>query len=74
MERIEIFIESRLEQTVSICGQQIGFARGERIFTEFSHKYHIDGFRQMAHKAGLSMDDVWVDVDSYFAVMHLSVA
>lgn len=71
--RIEIYIESLCDQQVSIGDTQINFAEGERIFTEFSHKYAIDQFTVMAKQAGLVADECWTDQDNLFAVMHLSV-
>ncbi|MFT4556475.1 MAG: L-histidine N(alpha)-methyltransferase [Planctomycetales bacterium] len=71
--RIEIYIESRIEQTVSIGEVDIAFAEGERIFTEYSHKYSIEQFTSMAGQAGFAMDECWTDEDDLFAVMHLSL-
>lgn len=70
--RMEIFIESLAEQQVCVAGEQFQFRRGERIFTEYSHKYRVDQFVSMADKAGLKMDALWTDSNDYFAVMHLS--
>lgn len=71
--RIEIYIESRCQQTVSIGDEQFDFAEGERIFTEYSHKYSIEQFTSMAEQAGFTMDESWTDKDGLFAVMHLSL-
>lgn len=70
--RIEIFIESLEEQKVCVAGEQFHFEQGERIFTEYSHKYRVDQFISMADQAGLKMDALWTDSNDYFAVMHLS--
>jgi len=69
--RIEIFIESLDEQEVCVGRQQFHFEQGERIFTEYSHKYRVDQFVSMADQAGLKMDALWTDSNEYFAVMHL---
>lgn len=71
--RIEIYIESLIEQTVSVGAIEFTFAAGERIFTEYSHKYSIERFTSMAGQAGLVADEVWTDDRNQFAVMHLSV-
>lgn len=71
-QRIEISIESLDDQTVTIAGRSFEFSAGERILTEYSHKYTIDGFAAMAAEAGLVRDEVWVDDNQLFAVMHLS--
>jgi dimethylhistidine N-methyltransferase len=70
--RIEIFIESLEEQKVCVGGEQFHFEQGERIFTEYSHKYRVDQFVSMADQAGLKMDALWTDSNDYFAVMLLS--
>jgi dimethylhistidine N-methyltransferase len=70
--RMEIFIESLEEQKVCVAGEQFHFEQGERIFTEYSHKYRVDQFVSMADQAGLKMDALWTDSNDYFAVMHLS--
>ncbi len=69
--RVEIYIESLCEQTVNIDDQEIDFESGQRILTEYSHKYTIEGFAEMASSAGLEMNRVWTDEKDYFAVMHL---
>lgn len=71
--RIEIYIESLAEQTVTIGKTEVVFAAGERIFTEYSHKYSVDRFTSMAGEAGFVADEVWTDEKDLFAVMHLSV-
>ncbi len=71
--RIEIYIESRIDQTVAIDEVEVSFAKGERILTEYSHKYSIDQFTSMAAQAGFVMDECWTDDADLFAVMHLSV-
>lgn len=70
--RIEIYIESLVEQRVRVGDSVFQFARGERIFTEYSHKYSVERFAAMAKSAGLIMDEVWTDANNMFAVMHLS--
>ena len=70
-ERIEIFLESECDQIVRIDEIEISFEKGERIHTEYSHKYTIAGFTQMASHAGLAVRRVWSDDQSYFAIMYL---
>jgi dimethylhistidine N-methyltransferase len=71
--RIEIYIESQAEQTVTVGDAEFSFAKGERILTEHSHKYSIDQFTAMAAKAGFAMDECWTDDAKRFVVMHLSL-
>lgn len=72
--RIEIYLESCCEQTVLIADTSFAFEQGERILTEYSHKYTVDGFADLAKQAGLDLDQVWTDPDNYFAVLHLNAS
>ena len=69
--RVEIYLVSCCEQTVQIGEQSFEFSRNERIFTEYSHKYSIDGFSEMASTAGFTLHKQWTDDDNLFAVLHL---
>lgn len=68
--RIEMHLESRCAQTVTVGGRSFGFAAGERLHTENSCKYAVDEFQQLARAAGFRPQQVWVDPQHYFAV-HL---
>lgn len=71
--RVEISLVSRRDQTVEVGGEAFEFARGEAIHTEYSHKYTIDGFAEMAARAGLTLRREWTDPKRYFAVLHLAI-
>ncbi len=69
--RVEIKpISSRL-QAVSIGGEEIEIASGESILTEYSHKYTLDGFADMAKQAGFKVEKVWSDPERLFSVQYL---
>ncbi len=70
--RIEMYLVSRGEQSVSVSGNTFSFADGERILTEHSYKHTIEGFTAMAAEAGFTVRRVWTDDKSYFAVMYLT--
>jgi len=70
--RIEIYIVSRVEQTVTIAGETIRFRAGEKIHTEYSHKYDLDQVREMAASAGLTVRRVWTDPKRYFSVQYMT--
>ena len=72
--RIEMHLISEAEQTVHVGGQAFPFARGEKIVTEFSYKYTIDGFSRLAASAGFRLARVWTDPRQFFAVFHFTVA
>jgi dimethylhistidine N-methyltransferase len=69
--RVEIYIESLCAQTVQVAQRKFTFQPGERILTEYSHKYSVDDFTAMAARAGFLCDAVWQDQAQYFAVMLL---
>jgi dimethylhistidine N-methyltransferase len=69
--RIEMYLVSSCEQTVSIGNQEFEFVAGERIFTEHSHKYTVKGFVELASTSGFELTKQWTDPDELFAVLHL---
>lgn len=72
MQRIEMYLVSLKRQTVTFpCGTQFEFAQGEPLYTEDSHKYTIESFREMAARAGFSPRAVWTDEERLFSVHWL---
>ncbi len=71
--RIEMHLESLRAQTVRVGDHRIAFAAGETICTEHSHKYTLDGFRDLAEAAGFRVARVWTDEDELFSVQLLEV-
>lgn len=71
--RISISLVSEREQTVVVEGEAIEFAAGEAIHTEYSHKYTIAGFAELAAEAGFALHASWTDPREWFAVLHLVV-
>jgi dimethylhistidine N-methyltransferase len=69
--RVEIYVVSDREQRVTIAGHEFRFGQGERTLTEYSHKYTIEGFSQLAADAGFTLRKYWTDERKYFAVLHL---
>ena len=68
--RIEIRLMNTEQQTVNIDGTAIVFERGEGILTEYSHKYTLEGFAEMAQGAGFKVERVWTDDDELFSVQY----
>ena len=68
--RIEMYLVSRRDQTVTIDGEAFLVGQGESILTEHSHKYTIEGFTAMAERAGFRPDSYWTDADEMFAVLY----
>ncbi len=71
--RVEIFVVSSVDQTVTIGDRQFQFAAGEQVLTEYSHKYTIEGFVALASTAGFSLHKFWTDEQNLFAVLHLVI-
>lgn len=67
-QRIEMHLVSQCEQQATIAGEPFYFGWGETVRTEYSHKYTVDGFCQMARSGGWSRQQIWTDPDRYFAV------
>ena len=72
--RVEMCLVSRRDQTVRIDGAQIKLEAGERIRTEFSYKYDVDRFLDLAARAELAVEEVWTDPARLFAVVLLRAA
>lgn len=68
--RIEMHLESRRGQSVTIGGQRVRFDKGETMLTEISCKYSIEEFRRLGRDAGYEPVHCWTDPDALFAV-HL---
>jgi L-histidine Nalpha-methyltransferase len=68
--RIEIYLESLVDQTIQVKGRSFAFEQGERIHTENSHKYSVPEFQLLAERAGWSPVTVWTDEDQLFS-LHL---
>lgn len=69
-ERVEIYLESRVEQSVRIAGRSIHFAEGETIQTGISYKYGKERFLSIAADAGWSSAGFWQDSEKLFGI-HL---
>ncbi len=67
--RIEMHLRSRLDQTAYIAEADlaVSFRAGETIWTESSHKFHLDELDSMAAQTGFQVSGRWVDPDWPFA-------
>lgn len=72
--RIEIYIVSLADQRASVLGRTFAFAQGERIHAEYSHKYGVDEFQDLARASGWTATDAWTDPDGLFSLHYLSRA
>ncbi|NBC18968.1 MAG: L-histidine N(alpha)-methyltransferase [Bacteroidetes bacterium] len=69
--RIEMHLVSLADQRVVVDGVDIQFDAGETICTEYSYKYSLDGFAELAGAAGFAVAEVWTDADDLFSVQYL---
>jgi L-histidine Nalpha-methyltransferase len=68
--RIEMHLESVIEQQVRVGMHAFRFAAGERLHTENSHKYSVEGFSTLAARAGWTLAEVWTDERRWCAEMY----
>lgn len=71
--RIEMYLISDREQSVTIGDSSYSFADGEAIHTENSHKYSVEQFQAIAQSAGFEPVTVWIDDEKLFSVHYLRV-
>ncbi|MDR6936273.1 MULTISPECIES: L-histidine N(alpha)-methyltransferase [unclassified Luteibacter] len=69
--RIETDLVSTKRQDVRVGGETFAFREDEAMHVEYSCKYSLDDFAQMASKAGLAVEKVWMDEDRRFSVQYL---
>jgi L-histidine N-alpha-methyltransferase len=70
MGRIEIRLINSKDQVIRIGDAEIEIHKGEALLTEYSHKYTLDGFAEMAGEAGFSVAKVWMDPERLFSVQY----
>ncbi len=71
--RIEMHLVCSRSQCVSIGSTVIPIKEAESIWTESSYKYTLEEFAQLANRAGLKVERVWLDEDALFSIQYLSV-
>lgn len=68
LSRIEMHLEARMDLLVNWPGQQRRFRAGERIHTECSYKYTLDGMHALLRQAGFAHVQHWTDPRQWFGV------
>ena len=66
--RVVVELVSKKDQAFALGGTGFEIAEGETILTEYSHKYTLHGFSDMAEAAGFSVLKVWTDAARLFSV------
>lgn len=72
--RVEMHLVSTIGQAVQVCGRRFALAAGESIHTENSWKYTLEGFQQLATRAGFKARAAWTDDQGWFSVHWLEAA
>jgi L-histidine Nalpha-methyltransferase len=68
-QRIEMHLISNVRQSAILSGRPIHFAKGEALLTEYSYKYNVEEFQELAASAGFAPRALWCDSDRLFS-MH----
>lgn len=71
--RIEMHLEAMCDLTVNWPGHARSFQAGERIHTESSYKYTVDGMTALLRQAGFRHVRHWSDPKNWFAVFWAAV-
>ena len=69
---VEMRLRSDIAQTIEIGGNTFDFEEGETIHTEYSCKYDIDEFQQLAAASSMTPTEYWVDDDTLFSIHYLT--
>ena len=72
--RVEMHLEARRDLTVRWPGATRPFAAGERLHTENSCKYTVDGFAKLLREAGFAAPEHWTDERGWFGVFWAPAA
>jgi len=70
--RIEMHLEAAANTTVRWPGHERSFKAGERIHTENSYKYTLEGMTALLQQAGFSRIQHWTDAQGWFGVFWAS--
>jgi L-histidine Nalpha-methyltransferase len=70
--RMEIYLISRKNQYAHLNDTPIFFKKGEAVLTEYSYKYTLEEFEQLASGV-FRVERVWTDKHGKFSMQYLSV-
>jgi len=71
---MEMFVVSMASQKVSLDGHTFRLANNERIRTQVSYKYSQERFQALAHEAGASATQLWMDSGRRFSAYLLEAS
>lgn len=69
--RIEMRLASERAQSIELDGESFRFRPGDVIFTEYSHKFTLEGFAALAAQAGFALRQAWTDSEGRFSIQYL---
>ena len=72
LSRIEMHLEANQDVALHWDGGKRSFQKSERIHTENSYKWTVEGFSDLMMQAGFKQPTVWTDDAAQFAVMWAS--
>lgn len=71
--RIQVRLCSQCDQQVNFPDATFQFDDGDWIVAEYSYKYTIEGFAQLAEQANWRTRAIWTDDDQLFSLWYLEV-
>jgi len=73
-QRIEMYLKSLTSQSVIISKSNISLTlkKNELIHTEHSHKFQLSQIRELMHRTGFDIKNIWLDENNYFALTLVS--
>jgi dimethylhistidine N-methyltransferase len=74
LSRVEMHLESREAQAVSVAGRSFRFEEGETLHTESAYKWEPRAFDALAAIAGWRPETAWTDDRAWFALRLYRVA
>jgi L-histidine Nalpha-methyltransferase len=69
--RIETTLVSTRRQDVHLGNEVFTFGEDEAMQVEYSCKYSLEDFAELAQRAGLRVQNVWFDAEKQFSVQYL---
>lgn len=71
--RVEMHVVATRPERIRLGDGVVDFQPGDRIHTEYSYKYTVEEFRQLAQRAGYEAEMVWTDHRDWFSLHGLTV-
>lgn len=66
--RIEMQLISQCDQQVRLGERIFSFTAGEKVITEYCHKFSLSSFYELAGRAGFKHVKTWLDTNRWFSI------